>query len=130
MSTRREIEAADKAKELYSLIGRPGYDRFEKIVNNDEIENCSVNVCDVKRMLIIYGPDVATLKGRMMHQKPSKIPIFEPIVVPEYILKLHGRVHLAAVFLCTRPGVSPYKIEEDRIVDRDLCRKQRETNPA
>ena len=31
MFTRREIKAADKAKEFHSLIGRPGYDRFEKL---------------------------------------------------------------------------------------------------
>ena len=36
MFTRREIEAADKAKELYALIGRPGQSKFERIVDNNE----------------------------------------------------------------------------------------------
>ena len=83
MFTRREIEAADKAKELHSLIGRP---EGLKNVTSNEIENCLVNVSDIKRMLIIYRPDVAILKGRMLHQKSSIVPIFEPVVVPEYIL--------------------------------------------
>ena len=99
MLTRRKIEAANKARELYALIGRPGYQRFERIVANNEMKNCPVNVSDVKRMNIIYGPDVATLEGRMVNQKPSAIPIFEPVVVPEYILQHHGKVHLAADYL-------------------------------
>ena len=49
-------------------------------------------------MFIIYDPDVATLKGRMVHQKPSIVPFFEPIVIPEYILRYHGNVHVAANF--------------------------------
>ena len=96
--TRMEIEATNKARELYELIGRPGYQRFERIVGNNEMKNCPVNVSDVKRMNIIYGPDVATLKGRMVNQKPSAVLIFEPVVVPEYILQYHGKVYLAADF--------------------------------
>ena len=35
--TRRDIEVADKAKELYALIGRTGQSKFERIVGNNEI---------------------------------------------------------------------------------------------
>ena len=45
-----------------------------------------MSINDVKRMMIIYGLDVTTLKGRIVNQKPSTIPIIEPVVVSEYVL--------------------------------------------
>ena len=49
-------------------------------------------------MLIMYGPDVASLKCRMINQKPTALPLFEPRVVHEYVLQNRGKVHLTAGF--------------------------------
>ena len=130
MFTRREVEAADKARELYALVGRPEYKKFERIVANNEIKNCPVNVSDIKRMSMIYGTDVATLKGRIVHQKPSIVPTFEPVVVPDYILQHHGDVHLAAVFLRAAVSVHPNEIEENSVAHRYSRGKQREEDTA
>ena len=98
MFTRREIEAADKSRELYGKVGRPAQDRYESYLENNAIINCPVTVQDTKRAVVIYGPDVGTLKGRSTKDKPSIIPIFEPITLPDYILQHHKHIELSVDF--------------------------------
>jgi len=59
---RRKVEGADKARALYGKIGRPSQPQFEQILAKNLIRNCPVTVDDAKRALLIYGPNVATLK--------------------------------------------------------------------
>jgi hypothetical protein len=52
----REIEAADKARELYRKLGRPSQATFESIIAKNLITNCPITVDDIKRVALIYGP--------------------------------------------------------------------------
>jgi hypothetical protein len=62
--TKRQITAADNARELYRKLGRPGAARFLEIVRNNFIINCPITIDDVNRAEHIYGKDVAFLKGK------------------------------------------------------------------
>jgi hypothetical protein len=64
MFTQREIRNADLARELYRKIGRPNEAEFQSILRRNLIRNCPVTPDDARRALIIYGPDIAALKGR------------------------------------------------------------------
>jgi len=68
---RREIEGADKARALYRKIGRPFQQQFEQILAKNLIRNCPVTVDDAKRALLIYGPNVAALKGKQQKAPPN-----------------------------------------------------------
>jgi hypothetical protein len=67
--TQREIEGADRARELYKKIGRPSKKEFTDILQNNLIQNCPVTPDDAKEALQIYGPDVATLQGKTLVKK-------------------------------------------------------------
>ena len=60
-----QIQNAESARALYCLLGRPDTAEFETILRRHLIRNCPVTPEDAKRALAIYGPDVATLKGKM-----------------------------------------------------------------
>jgi hypothetical protein len=45
--TERQIESADKSRQLYRMLGRPGLDRFMDMVRNNFIINCPVTIDDV-----------------------------------------------------------------------------------
>lgn len=94
--TPREVEGADAARNLYKKIGRPSQQAFEDTLRKNLIMNCPVTIDDAKRALIIYGPDVAVLKGKTTRGKSPSVPITMPIHVPESILKFHQQVHLCA----------------------------------
>ena len=89
--TRREIGGADKAR---AKDRRPSQQQFEQILAKDLIRNCPVTVDDAKRVLLIYGPNVAALKGKTTKGPSQHVPTFNPVQVPGFILQHHSDVTL------------------------------------
>jgi hypothetical protein len=86
----REIDAADKARELYRKLGRPSQQQFEDILSKNVIMNCPVTVDDAKRAMLIYGPDLATLKGKTTRGKFAlHVASFKAVPTPAPILEHH-----------------------------------------
>jgi len=83
---RREIEGADKARALYPKIGRPSQQQFEQILAKNLIRNCPATVDDAKRALLIYGPNVAALKGKTTKRPLPTCPYFQPGTIPSFYL--------------------------------------------
>ena len=102
MFSRREIAAADTARELYRKIGRPGEHAFQSILRANTIRNCPVSPDDAKRALLIYGPDVAVLKGKMTRTTAApRAPTFTAVPLPAPIAQHHRNVTLCVdFFLC------------------------------
>ena len=97
--SRREIKAADAARELYRKIGRPDETEFDSILRRNLIRNCPVTPNDAKRALIIYGPDVAVLKGKTTQSTPAPhVPTFEAVPIPPPVLEHHSQVTLCMDF--------------------------------
>lgn len=97
--TARQVQGADKARDLYRKIGRPSQHFFELILRRNLIHNCPITVDDAKRALIIYGPDIATLKGKTVRGDAAKhVPAMEYVSIPAPILHHHSSVVLCADF--------------------------------
>ena len=62
--TSREVQMANKAKDMYRLMVFPGYKRYISAVRNGCILDCPINIDNIKRAIHIYDPDIATLKGK------------------------------------------------------------------
>jgi hypothetical protein len=93
--TKRQITAADNARQLYRKLGRPGAARFLEIVRNNFIINCPITLDDVTRAEQIYGKDVAFLKGKTTASPANDhVPNQPPICLPPDILSNHGKVTL------------------------------------
>lgn len=93
--TKRQVEAADEARKLYRLLGRPSMDRFLLALNKGQLNNCPLTAEDAKRAEFIYGKDVAFLKGKTT-AKPAKehVPNLPVVALPPEILDLHPNVTL------------------------------------
>ena len=92
--TRREIEGADKARDLYRKIGRPSEKEFNDILQNNLIRNCPITSDDAKRALRIYGPDIATLKGKTVKKQNTGIPNYQAVQIPAPIIAQYTDVRL------------------------------------
>ena len=97
----RDIKAADAARELYRTIGRPDEQAFfQTILRRGYILNCPVTPDDARRALIIYGPNVAHLKGKTTRSPAApRVPTFMAVPIPAPILKFHRNVTLCDDFL-------------------------------
>jgi hypothetical protein len=92
--TRCKIKGADRARELYKKIGQPSKQEFVEILQSNLIPNCPVTPDDARRALKIYGPDVATLKGKMVKKQNSGIPNHQAFQIPAPIIAQYNNVCL------------------------------------
>jgi hypothetical protein len=95
MFSRRQVAAADTARALYRKIGRPAESEFVSILERNLIRNCPVTPDDAKRALLIYGPDIAVLKGKMTRSAAApRAPTFEAVAIPPPLMEHHRNVTL------------------------------------
>jgi hypothetical protein len=92
--TRRKLEGADKARALYKKIGRPSEQVFSDLLKNNLIRNCPVTPDDAKRALDIYGPDIATLKGKTVKKQNQGIMNQQAIQIPTPIIARYNKIRL------------------------------------
>ena len=100
MFSPRDVKAADDARALYRKIGRPDEAFFQTILRRGYINNCPVTPDDARRALIIYGPDIACLKGKTTRSSAApRIPTFTAVPLPAPIIKFHRNVTMCIDFL-------------------------------
>ena len=60
MFTPRQIESAKQARDLYEMIGRPSYQKFMNIIQNNLLQNVKITVKDICHAECIYGKELGT----------------------------------------------------------------------
>jgi hypothetical protein len=69
--TARQLEEAKRARRLLHILGLPAAENLKNILRMNAIKNCPVTVEDVTNAEKMFGPDVASLKGRTTRSKPE-----------------------------------------------------------
>jgi hypothetical protein len=91
--SKRQVTCADKAHSLYASLGFPSQRDFMWILRSNQIKDSPVTVEDAIVAYKIWGPSVATLKGKTVWKRPE--PIKTDIVsILKEIRKLHKEVTL------------------------------------
>jgi hypothetical protein len=90
---RRQVAHADKARSLYASLRFPSQKDFMWILRSNQIKDSPGTVEDAMVAYKIWGPSVATLKGKTVLKKPEpvKTDIFS---IPKEICELHKVVTL------------------------------------
>jgi hypothetical protein len=81
--TKREVRDAKRASELTRRLAYPSDKDLIKLVTSGQINDSSVTVQDIHRAGAIYGPPLATLKGKTVAKVPA---IAKPINIPRTVL--------------------------------------------
>ena len=69
----REVSDAKKAREVQVKMGLPSDQSFKQLINYGLVKNCPVTTIDVDNALKIFGPSVASLKGKTSRTRPDRI---------------------------------------------------------
>ena len=93
--TTREVAGARKARDAMRLIGFPSVKDFKGMVHGNIVCNCPVTEQDIKNWLTIYGPDIASLKGKSV-RNASRAVVSDYIHVPRKIYERNKMVVLVA----------------------------------
>ena len=96
--TRREIEGANAAIALYRKLRRPSQATFEHLLSSNFVRNCPLTADDARRATYIYGPDLASLKGKTTRRSPTHVPDLALVALPPTVLEFHREVILAIDF--------------------------------
>ena len=84
----------ERARRLLRNLGSPTVKTLIEVVRNNLIRNCKVSERDIRNMVLVYGDDVAALKGKATRQKPRPIEI-DWAAIPKSIVAHHSELHLA-----------------------------------
>jgi hypothetical protein len=91
--TDRDYERAKRARKALELIGYPSPRDFKNMVSSNMIKNCPINPSDVTNAKKIFGPDLATLKGKTVLQTPPLV-MMDYVQIPQEIVSLNRNVNL------------------------------------
>ena len=91
--TQGQFNRAVRARELYHLLGAPTLENYKGFIKMNGVHNCPVRLQDIKIAENIFGPDMATLKGRSTRPRPK--PVLEDwIELPKEIMRKHAEIEL------------------------------------
>ena len=84
--TSREYKRAWEARRAMHLLGFLSEWDFENMVRSNIIINCPVTISNVKNAKLIFCPDITSLKGKSVRQKPARV-VTDYVGIPREILK-------------------------------------------
>jgi hypothetical protein len=94
----QEIKGAEESRLLQQHTGWPSTDNLKSYISKQLLDNCQVNVNDVNRADILFGPAEPTLEGNMIRKNPNGCKI-KHIPLPLSIQEHHKDLELFIDFL-------------------------------
>ena len=86
--TKRQVAGAMKARELYHGLSCPGLEAFKNMIRGSQIRDCPVSITDIDNAWLIFGDDIATLKGKTVRKRsPPVVDSTGVYTVPEELHK-------------------------------------------
>ena len=82
--SKRQIIAAEKARNLYAGLGYPSLTDYKWILQSDQIQECPVSFNDDVVAEKVWGPNISALKGKMTRKTPELVPT-DMVAVPKEI---------------------------------------------
>ena len=92
--TPRQLARAKEARRLLQVLGFPTIEALKEAIRLNIIRDNPVTIQDCEIATSIYGPDVASLKGKLTRRKPD--PVNQTLIeMPEQFMERQGDVTLA-----------------------------------
>lgn len=126
--TNREIAKAKEALSVYRKIERPSQNRFYTILEPNQIMICPITADDVKRVFYIFGPDVATVRGKMIRNRANTVTNYMLVMLPSDLKRIYMNIDLAADIFYIQGRAHQHTISR-RIKFRSSERLQCKNNP-
>ena len=81
------------------MIGSPSEKDYGGMVSSNMIKNFPIDSTDVSNARAIFGPDLASVRGKTVRRKPKSI-VEQYVAVPKELVSRHKFISIAAdVFL-------------------------------
>jgi hypothetical protein len=71
--TKRQVQQVTHARRIMGMIGAPTEREFQSPVRLNLLKDCPITNSDIINAHKIFGPDLANLRGKMVHRKPRHV---------------------------------------------------------
>ena len=96
---KRLVKAARRARDLQARLGFLSTGKLAELINSGNLTNESVSVQDIERAQNIFGPAVASLKGKTQKRQPTQLPL----EIPRQVVRGPLVMHLDIIFVRAVP---------------------------
>ena len=91
--TKSQVNRATRARQLLKTLGFPTTENLKAVIRMNTIMNCPVTLKDVDLAEAIFGPDVASAKGKSTRRRPSPV-VENTVAIPKELYEIHEAVDL------------------------------------
>jgi hypothetical protein len=92
--TKREIKQATETHKAQAMVGNPSKKDFKGMVSSHLITNCPITHTNVTNACQIFGPDLASIRGKTVRQVPEPV-VADYVAVPRMLMESIKIVTLA-----------------------------------
>ncbi len=71
--SRKQIEGAQAARRLMGMMATPSMRDFHALVCLNMIQDCPITTENIKHAHTLFGPDLATIRGKTVQRKPTRV---------------------------------------------------------
>ncbi len=93
--TKREVLQAKEACRGQVMPGNPSEKDYQGLVSRNLINNCPISLSDVSNTRAIFGPDLASVRGKTVRKKPAPV-VTDYAAVPCTLVEVNKIITLAA----------------------------------
>jgi hypothetical protein len=92
--SRKQIEGAQAACRLMRMIATPSTCDFNALVRLNMIPDCPITTDNIKHADTLFGPDLATIRGKTVRCKPTRV-VTDYVDIPRALVDINKQVTLA-----------------------------------
>jgi hypothetical protein len=93
--TKQEVLQAKEARQGQAMLGNPSEKDFQGLVSGNLINNCPISLSDMSNARAIFGPDLASVRGKTVRKKPAPV-VTDYVAVPRMLVEATKVITLAA----------------------------------
>ena len=93
--TKREVVRAKEARQGQALLGNPSEKDYQGMVSSNMKKNCPISTSDVSNARAIFGPDLASVRGKTVRRTPAPV-MADYVSVPRSLVETNRIITLAA----------------------------------
>ncbi len=93
--TTREVLWAKEAHRGQAMVGNPSEKDYQGLVSRNFINNCPISSSNVTNARAIFGPDLASVRGKTVRKKPAPV-VVDYVAVPHTLIEANKVIILAA----------------------------------
>ncbi len=93
--TKREVLQAKEARQGQAMLGNPSEKDYQGLVSGNLISNCPISSSDMSNTRAIFGPDLASVRGKTVRKKPAPV-VTDYVAVPRTLVEANKVITLVA----------------------------------